>query len=178
MRPPPGVSDRVMKLWEAMAPTAYDQSIHEQRPRTMSTESPEGLSIVAPLAHRLNADADVAAIAQAIVAAWQEISLALSPIVGSRGFAALYKRSIYVTGLSHPWLMDLHDNALSTVNLPDLNAVFKLQPRAVAVAGATTLFDTFNDLLVSMVGPSLSERLLRSVWADASSGPSAKDSST
>lgn len=173
MKPPAGVSDRVLKLWEAMAPTAYHQTLNEKHPLPMSMERPEGTSIVAPLAHRLNSDADAPALAEAIVAVWQEIDLALTPIVGSRGFAALYKRSIYVTGRSHPWLMAVHDSALASVNLADLNSVFRQQPRAVAAAGAATLFDTFHDLLVSMVGPSLTARLLRSVWADASSGPSA-----
>lgn len=40
------------------------------------------------------------------------------------------------------------------------------------------LFDTFHDLLASMVGPSLTERLLRFVWADGSGGSAAKDIKT
>lgn len=177
MKPPPNVSGRVLKLWEDLA-AAYDQTFHEERGRTMSMESPAGSSIAAPLAHRVSPDADAGSLADASVAAWQEIDVALTPIVGPRGFAALYKRSIYVTGLAYPWLMEVHDNALASVNLSDLSSVLKRQSRIDAQASAAKLFATFHDLLVSMVGPSLTERLLRSVWADASSGPTAKDPTT
>jgi hypothetical protein len=141
-------------------------------------DSPAESLIPAPLAHRVNAEADADAIADAVVAVWHEIDLALTPIVGPRGFAALYKRSVYVTGRAHPWLIPVHDNALASVNLSDLSAVFKQQSSLAAKAGAAMLFNTFHDLLVSMVGPSLTERLLRSVWADASGGPTAKDTTT
>ena len=179
MKPPAGVSVRLIELWHSIATNgAYHQTFHEKRSSNMSMESPPGGSLAAPLAHRVSADADAGRVADAVVSAWQEIDSALTPIVGARGFAALYKRSVYMTAQAHPWMLGVHDNALASVNLADLNSVFKQQSSAEAVAGAALLFNTFHDLLVSMVGPSLTERLLRSVWADASSGPGAKDITT
>ena len=43
--------------------------------------------------------------------------------------------------------------------------------------GGGALLQTFYELLASLVGPSLTERLLRSVWAHSSSGPPAQDTS-
>ena len=180
MKPPAGVSGRTLKLWEELQEgmaesSAYHQPITEERQRTHPIDSPAPRPVHAPLAHRVNAQADAGSLAGAIVAVWQEVDVALTPIVGPRGFAALYKRSVFVTALVYPWLMGVHDNALASVNLSDLSSVFKRQSLPQAHACAATLFDTFHDLLVSMVGPSLTERLLRSVWADASGGPSTKD---
>ena len=42
---------------------------------------------------------------------------------------------------------------------------------------AAPSLQTFHELLATLVGPSLTERLLRSVWADSSSGPPAQDTS-
>lgn len=179
MRPPAGVSGRTLKLWEEMARTgAYHQFLSEERPRTISMESSADNPLPSPLAHRVNADADVGTLADAIAAVWQEIDLALTPIVGSRGFAALYKRSVYLTALAHPWLMAVHDDTLASVNLSDLSSAFKQQSCVQAKASAATLFETFHDLLASMVGPSLTERLLCSVWANASGGHTTRDTTT
>ena len=180
MKPPPGVSGRLIESWNSIATNgAYHQALHDKRSLNMPMESPASGSLAPPpLAHRLSADADVGRVADAVVAAWQEIDAALTPIIGPRGFAALYKRSVYVAAQGHPWLMGVHDHALASANLSDLNSVFKQQSPLEATAGAALLFETFHDLLVSMVGPSLAERLLRSVWAGASSGPGAKDTTT
>ncbi len=179
MKPPPGVGGRLIELWNSIATNgAYHQALHDERSLNMPMESPASGSLAPPLAHRVSAGADVGRVADAVVAAWQEIDAALTPIIGPRGFAALYKRSVYVAAQGHPWLMGVHDHALASVNLSDLNLVFKQQSPLEATAGAALLFETFHDLLVSMVGPSLAERLLRSVWAGASSGPGAKDTTT
>ena len=179
MKPPPGVSGRLIELWHSIATNgAYHQTLDEKYSLDMPMEIPASGSLARALAHRVSADADAGRVADAVVAAWQEIDSALTPIVGPRGFAALYKRSVHVAAQVHPWLMGVHDNALASVNLADLNAVFKQQSPVDATAGAAMLFETFHDLLVSMVGPSLTERLLRSVWADATGGPGAKDTTT
>ncbi len=179
MKPPPGVSVRLIALWHAIATNgAYHQTLHQQPSVDTSMDNNAGARLAAPLAHRVSPDADAGRVADAVVVAWQEIDAALTPIVGPRGFAALYKRSVYMAAQVHPWLMGVHDNALASVNLADLNVVFKQQSSAEAAASAALLFNTFHDLLVSMVGPSLTERLLRSVWATASGGPNAKDPTT
>ena len=45
----------------------------------------------------------------------------------------------------------------------------------IGIAGCDVLFRTFYTLLVSMVGPELTERLLRTVLAPSSSGAAAQD---
>jgi hypothetical protein len=140
-------------------------------------ESQESRRIAAPLAHRVAKDADAAQIAEAVVSTWQEIDAALTPIIGQRGVAALHKRSLYLTGAAHPWLAGMHEGVQSTMDLATLKSVLAQQSSADAEAGGGALLQTFHELLASLVGPSLTERLLRSVWANSLSGPPAQDTS-
>lgn len=136
---------------------------------------PERYTITAPLAHRIQADADASQIADAVEATWLEINAALTPIVGQRGMVALYKRSLYLSAVAHPWLDGLHEGVPSTLDLARLKAAVSRQESAAAAAGGCDLFRVFYGLLESMVGPSLAERLLRSVWALTPHGPAAQD---
>jgi len=141
-------------------------------------ESLESRRIAAPLAHRVGKDANAAQIADAIVATWQEIEAALTPIIGQRAVVALYRRSLHLTGSIHPWMAGTHEGVQTDMDLAALKSVFRQQSSANAAGGGSALFQTFYELLASLVGPSLTERLLRSVWATSSSGPSAQDNTT
>ena len=117
----------------------------------------------------------VVVIAEAIVATWREIDAALTPILGQRGVATLYKRCLYLTSAAHPWLAGTHEGMHATIDLAALHSAFSQQERGTAAGAAGALLHTFDGLLASLVGPSLTERLLRSVWANSLSGPAAQD---
>ena len=135
----------------------------------------EESGLPAPLAHRVGRDANATQIADAVAATWQEIDTALAPILGSRGVAALYKRSLYLCGATHPWLAVLHEGVQTGVGLAPLKTLLTRQGSADAANAANALFQTFHQLLSSLIGPSLTERLLRSVWSDFSGGSPAQD---
>jgi hypothetical protein len=127
---------------------------------------------------RLLADGAAAAvIADTTVATWLAIEAALSPIIGLRGVAALYKRSLYLTRGDYPWLGTVYEGALGPSEFASLQGALGRQPDAEAAAASAALLQTFNNLLTSLIGESLSERLLRSVWDNHSSGPAAQDPS-
>jgi len=119
-----------------------------------------------PLAQRLTDDANSVQIADAMVAIWQAIEVALAPIVGARGVAALYQRSIFITGQTHAWLAPLHQGIDGRIDLAALKRLFAQQSSADAIVGGNSLLQTFQQLLNSLVGTSLTERLLHSVWCD------------
>ena len=120
-------------------------------------------------------DANAAQIADAMVATWHEIDAALTPIIGSKAVVALYKRSLHLTAKTHPWLAGTHEGVQATLDLAALKATLAQRSSADAALGGNALLQTFHQLLCSLVGPSLTERLLRPVWADPSSGPPAQD---
>jgi hypothetical protein len=135
-------------------------------------ESPETRRIPQTLAQHVGPDANAAQIAALMVGLWQEIEHSLSPIIGKRGVAALYRRSLYLTGVGHAWLASASDGVATSLDLVALHALFAQQTPAAGMAAGGALLQTFYELLASMVGPSLTARLLRGVWANSLSGPS------
>lgn len=112
-----------------------------------------------------------------MVSIWRAIDTVLSPIVGQRGVAMLYKRSLYLVSSAHPWLVGLHEGNQTTMDLAALESVFAQQSSQHASIAGGAFLQAFHELLSSLIGPSLTERLLRPVWAPFSSGPSAQDTS-
>lgn len=99
------------------------------------------------------------------MAAWGSIEQALHPILGKGGVAGLYRRSLHLAATQHPWL-DVDNPGLEARNLDTaaLRATLAQQSTADARAGAADFLRHFNALLSSLVGPSLTARLLRPVW--------------
>jgi hypothetical protein len=117
-------------------------------------------------------------VADAACAAWQEIDAALRPIIGPLGMVALFNRSVHLTAAAHPWLAGgaLRDPA-AAFNTAALKALLAQRSPAEALACASALLHTLNGLLAVLIGASLTERLLRPVWAQTTSGPAAPDTS-
>ena len=138
-------------------------------------ESQESQRIAAALVRRAETAQQIA---DAMVSTWQAIDAALSPIIGQRGVAMLYKRSLYLIAPTHPWLAGTHEGSQATMDLAALRSVFAQQSSTHAAAAGGAFLQTFHELLSSLIGPSLTERLLRPVWAPFSSGPPAQDTSS
>jgi len=123
------------------------------------------------------ADDDAARVAEALVSAWQYRLAALAPIVGQRGVAALYGRSLTLASTSHPWLAAAQGGMQTAVDLPALSAVLASQAAAEAAAGGHTLAKTFDELLTSLIGASLTGRLLGSLAEPVASASAHEESS-
>jgi hypothetical protein len=123
-----------------------------------------GVPLAAPLTLRVGSGADAAQIAEATSAIWQDIEVALTPIIGQRGVAALFKRSLDVTTGTYPWVVGLEYDVDSVIGPEKLKSLLAQRSSADAAAGASALLQTFYDLLATLIGGSLTERLLRSVW--------------
>lgn len=124
------------------------------------------------LSRQAAAGASAAQIAAAVTSTWQAIEIALWPIVGKAGVAALFQRSLVLAAQTYPWL------PADSSSLPDvaaLQAILARQPNDVAADGGGAVLQAFHDLLATLVGPSLTGRLLGSVWDTLSSGQSAQD---
>ena len=144
----------------------------------MPLENHKGQRWPAPLAGRVTDGADAEEVADAIAAVWQEIDQALHPIIGHRGVAALYSRSLNLTAVTYPWLAIDQPAVPAAIDPSGLRSALVQQTAAGAAAGGNALFHTFHDLLASLVGTSLTDRLLRSVWTHSSPGSPAHDTSS
>lgn len=132
-------------------------------------------SIEAEFACRFEGSMDIGLITNTLIDVWQEIDSVLSPIIGQRGVAALYYRSLYLTARTYPWLESAREGPQTSIDFTQLKALMLQQQCLQAIASGGLLFKTFYELLVSLVGNSLTERLLRSVGAYLFSGPPAQD---
>ncbi|MBC7548677.1 MAG: hypothetical protein H7224_08585 [Polaromonas sp.] len=119
---------------------------------------------------------DALNIARAVVSTWTEISQVIAPVVGARGVFALYERSLYLTRSQHPWIASVQEHGGLEVSLVSLETVLAQKDCATAAAGGTHHLQTFYEVLSSLIGPSLTDSLLRSIWENSTNGPSGLDS--
>lgn len=121
--------------------------------------------------------ADAAQVAAAAAAVWNAIHGALAPVIGSRGSAALYHRTLHVARAQYPWLAAACDGAPEPGDFASLRAALAQQTAADAAAAHDGILQAFLDLLTALIGEPLTERLLQGVWAPPPGGPAAKDTS-
>ncbi len=126
--------------------------------------SSDGARIRASLA---SGGTDAAQIAAALIAICARIDIALSPIIGARGVAALCKRSLHIAAQTHLWLVGSNEDLQAALDHSTLRAAVAGQDSTEAAAGAQFLLQTFCVVLGQLVGDSLTERMLRSVWKDS-----------
>ena len=116
----------------------------------------------AALRHQAAEGEDAAHIAGTAAAAWRNVDAALSPIIGKSAVTALLRRSILLTARTYPWLaaVAVEDSRIDRVDA--VRKVLSEQAAVVAAAGNGALLQTFCDLLGSLIGAPLTERLLQS----------------
>ena len=127
--------------------------------------------------------ADAAQIADLSVSTWRAVDAALSPVIGQRGVAALYKRSLYLIRADHPCLSAVYEGELGPGEFAGLHTALSGQSSSDAAAANGALLRAFHDLLAHLIGASLTGQLLRSVlhhsaFDNPSSGHAVQDTSS
>ncbi|MDQ0978927.1 hypothetical protein [Pseudomonas synxantha] len=141
----------------------------------MSTPSEESRQIVASLALCVGPRADTASIAQAIVSILQNIGAVLTPIIGQQGVAALYRRTFHLCVSTYPRLAGIYDSVPAAMDLIALKSVLVEQNETDALFFGEVLLTTLYELLTTLIGPSLTTRLLVDVWQPSSSDTSSQE---
>ena len=116
-------------------------------------------------------------IAVLAVLKWRSLDNALSPIIGHGGVAALFKRSVSLTRQTHAWLVSLHEGADQLHDFAALQSALSRQTSSEAATASGALLQHFLDLLTHLIGKSLSENLLRSIWDNTSSDGALQETS-
>ena len=83
----------------------------------------------ATLAQLVAKGADAGQIADVAIAIWLDSVAVLSPIIGERGFAALYKRSLFLARRDYPWMATVHEGVVLPAEFAELR-----QDRTVSIA--------------------------------------------
>ncbi len=155
---------------------AYHPSEDAPNPGVLSMQSQERDQIATFLEDTVSSGASSQDVAEAVVAAFRGIDEALKPVLGQRGVAALYKRTLHLASRAHPWLPVVQENVPIEVDVGPLGTLLAQQTAADASDAGIRLLQGFCALLTGLIGLSLTERLLRSVWATFLSGPADRNS--
>ena len=109
--------------------------------------------------------ADASAIAEATLSIWHQMAARLLPVIGARGVDVLLNRSLFQTGTVSPLLANSVDQGDRVTVLANIKTRLAGSQTNIAAETSYTLFTTFSELLISLIGESLTERLLGPVWS-------------
>lgn len=140
---------------------------HNHDPPRPDPHDAAAVALAGPIGHRLAAGADARVVAGEVAAAWAEIDEVLHPIIGHGGVLALYNRSLKLAAARHPWLSAAQAGALAAIDVSALQVALARQTPAEALAAGDELLHRFRELLRSLIGDSLTDRLLGTVWGPA-----------
>jgi hypothetical protein len=127
---------------------------------------------------RVKPAADVIEIARVMDATWREVGMALEPIIGKRGAAALLQRCIHLNLDSLPWLADALEPVDRPAEAEPLSAVLGRRSRDEGTSAGGALLRTLHQQLANMIGVSLTDRLLHRIAANLSSGTLPQDAAS
>ena len=107
---------------------------------------------------------DANVIAEATLSAWRQVVARLAPVIGAHGVDVLFSRSLHVTSKTFPWLVMVQNGGNSAAQLVSLKACLADRESTAAAEASYALLVNFTELLATLIGTSLTERLLTPVW--------------
>jgi hypothetical protein len=125
-------------------------------------------AIAAVLEHGVGSSADT--IAEATVKTWQRVGARLAPVIGAHGVDVLFYRALQQTAAIFPWLEIRGKHENSDALLPGLKLSLASQEAVVSAAAGLALRLAFIELLATLIGLPLTQRLLGPVWVIAVNG--------
>jgi len=119
------------------------------------------------LAQRAGPSPDAHAVAAAATSTWQQVAGQIGPVIGVHGFDVLFGRSLHLATATFPWLSPARDVANATALLASVTACLEAADAATAAEASLALLVTFAEVLATLIGEPLTERLLSPVWLAA-----------
>lgn len=96
---------------------------------------------------------------------WEALAAELTVIIGERGFASLYSRSLYQAGARFAWLAP-HPPKAAADAFRLLASSLNLRAPAEAQAANGALLNIFIDTLIKLIGELLTNSILRTAWGE------------
>ncbi|MDD2853087.1 MAG: hypothetical protein PHY09_14475 [Desulfuromonadaceae bacterium] len=120
------------------------------------------------LSHYAGDAPDARAFAEVTIGTWQQMAAQLMPVIGTGGVNVLFNRSLHLTCIAFPWLTMLGDKRVNTALLASVKARLAGRDTDEAIHASCTLLVTFIEQLKTLIGESLTERLLDPIWVPTS----------
>lgn len=156
------------------APVALPASIPAVGDEALATTESDlrRAAIRETLAHHAGKTPDANAIAAATILTWGQMAIRLAPVIGARGVDVLIRRALHLTHLAFPWLVvaggENEEHEESIAPLTSLTACLADREPAVVIEASAALLITFTEQLTTLIGESLTARLLGPVWVSSS----------
>lgn len=110
---------------------------------------------------------DAKAVAEAASKCWKDVAERIAPLIGERGFLALYARSVHLVQTTFPWVAPPAAPEEAHSFFATLTESLERQPPRVAADAQRALLLTFTQLLDALIGEALTTRLLQSAPRDS-----------
>jgi hypothetical protein len=110
-----------------------------------------------------------------VVSVWRDIDTSLAPVIGHRGVAALFGRSLHLIRTDYPGLTAPYERIPDRIDFASLQSSLSQLTSANVVTISGALLDKFVQLLINLIGVALTERLLRPVVDVHSAGAAAQE---
>lgn len=120
------------------------------------------------LVRRTGSACDASVIAETTIDIWHQMAARLAPVIGARGVDVLFNRALHQTSTAFSWLPVTGGHEGSVLRLTSLKTHLAGQETATALQGSSALLSTVTELLANLIGESLTERLLYSIWTPPS----------
>lgn len=114
--------------------------------------------------HTTSDATDASAVAEATISTWHQMADEIEPVIGTGGIDVLFNRSLHLTCTVFPWLTVPGHHMDSTLLLANIKTRLAAGEAAAAAEAGITLLVTFVEILSSLIGEALTERLLARAW--------------
>jgi hypothetical protein len=136
-----------------------------------ANREPRREAIRIALAHRSGGAPGASAVAEAATVILSQMAALLTPVIGVRGVDVIFRRSLYLTSKDFPLLVPGEEHGDSAALLAGLKDRLAVRDAEDAAEAACALIATFIELLTTLIGESLTDRLMSPVWSHPSPPP-------
>ncbi|HYN54884.1 MAG TPA: hypothetical protein VES38_09275 [Methylotenera sp.] len=116
-------------------------------------------------------NADSSLVANFTINKLHQISKYLTPMIGLRGVEVLFSRSLDLTSKEFAWLTATDPRLDKATQMAFVSEQLQARESNEASKASYTFFATFTELLISLIGISLTSRLLEPIWATVPPAP-------
>ncbi len=131
--------------------------------------------VVSVITRRAGSDADASAVAAAARRAYDDLAVALAPLIGKAGVDALLARALHLAQREYP--SDHAGEEQDAEPHGQISLWLELQDPPMATNAAAAMFATFAALLATLIGEPLTTRYLRKAWPESFSDTMAEGTS-
>ena len=130
--------------------------------------------LVRLISRRARSGGDGASTTVAARGAYEDLASVLIPLVSQPGFEALVARAFQLAQREYPAAGSPGDDGEDVESFTQIGLWLDRQDQRIAIEAAAAMFASLADLLITLIGESLTTRYLQKAWPDGFSAARSK----